>query len=156
MYSCGTSYLRRSDKSMSSRVSIIPGSEVSVVGCDNSILLSFLHILSVKSQRTRHVIHLVLPALLRGVFQWIFRLYFVILYCRPPDTNQFTASGPQKLQCSLHLTIWKCWIEQQTCGFPALRVSLQERPWLQWQGLILLKALMYFANFMAMCYNVMR
>lgn len=54
---------------MSSRVSIIPGSKVPVEGCDNSILLSFLHILPVKSQRTRHVIHLVLPALLRRVFQ---------------------------------------------------------------------------------------
>lgn len=40
---------------MSSWISIIPGSEVSVEGCDNSILLSFLHILPEESQSTEHV-----------------------------------------------------------------------------------------------------
>ncbi len=40
---------------MSSRVSIIPGSEVSVVGRDNSILLSFFHILPEESQNVEHV-----------------------------------------------------------------------------------------------------
>lgn len=39
------SYLRRRDKSMSSWVSIVPGSEVPVEGRDDSILLSFLHVL---------------------------------------------------------------------------------------------------------------
>lgn len=61
-YTCSTSYLRRGDKSMSSWVSIIPGSEVSVEGCDNSILLSFFHILPEESQNAEHVslIHFVL------------------------------------------------------------------------------------------------
>lgn len=40
---------------MSSWVSIIPASEVSVEGGDNSILLSFFHILPEESQNKEHV-----------------------------------------------------------------------------------------------------
>lgn len=38
---------------MGSWVGIIPGSEVPVEGCDNGILLSFLHILPKKRQYTK-------------------------------------------------------------------------------------------------------
>lgn len=38
---------------MGSWVGIIPGSEVSIEGCDNGILLSFLHILPKERQYTK-------------------------------------------------------------------------------------------------------
>lgn len=45
------SHLRRGDKSMSSWVSIIPGSEVPVERCDDCILLSFFHIFPKKIEK---------------------------------------------------------------------------------------------------------
>lgn len=40
----GLVYLRGCYESVCCRVSIIPGCEVSVEGCDDSVLLSFLHV----------------------------------------------------------------------------------------------------------------
>lgn len=54
------SYLRRGDKSVGRWVCIIPGSEVPVEGRDDSILLSFLHILPEEEKRNMEYVSLVL------------------------------------------------------------------------------------------------